>query len=447
MMMTEIIAKKREGLPLHDRELGFFVRGYTEGTIPDYQASALLMAIYLMGMNEDETVSLTLHIMRSGRVLDLAAIPGIKVDKHSTGGVGDKISLILGPLVASCGCVVPMISGRGLGHTGGTLDKLESIPGFTTDASLDDFVENVRANGFAVNGQTDDLAPADRKLYALRDVTATVASIPLIVASILSKKCASGADAFVFDVKTGRGAFMKDMAQALALGRMLVRVSAQMNKKSAAYITDMNRPLGRCIGNSLEVEESIRALRGDCSDDLRAITTVLSTEMLLFAGKIRSREEGPALLEKHIRSGSALETFRSVIQSQGGDPRVTEEPSILPRASRQVEVTSPTEGYVTDIDALKIALCVKRMGAGRERMDDPIRPGVGIRILKKTGDRISGKETVAVLHGDDDYDFARGGTEVLAAFSIDSRPAEKHSPIFHRIGPDDEEDFTTEVDR
>jgi pyrimidine-nucleoside phosphorylase len=441
MFMTEIISKKKSGLPLEEKEIQFFVNGFTEGVIPDYQVSALLMAIYLNGMTDNETVFLTMSIMRSGKVLNLSELPGIKVDKHSTGGVGDKVSLILGPLVASCGCSIPMISGRGLGHTGGTLDKLESIPGFTTTLSTSEFITNVKMNGFSVMGQTDEIAPADKKLYALRDVTSTVASIPLIVASILSKKFASGADAFVFDVKVGTGAFMKEMEQALSLGRMLVKVSSLMGKNSVAYITDMNAPLGVSVGNALEVEESIECLRGSCSEDLWTITSSLAAEMLILAGKARSKTEAMEITHASLTSGRAIETLRKVIDSQQGNSSVVGDNSLLPRAKYQMDVLSAESGYVEKVDALKIALSAKRMGAGREKMSDTIRKGVGVKIFMKPGEKVRKGDRIATVYGDESKIVSIEVDHVREAFSFCPDPLPARQLIYFRITENLEERF------
>ena len=441
MFMTEIIKKKRDGMTLGEDEIEFFVKGYTAGEIPDYQAAALLMSIYLNGMTEEETVALTLSIMGSGRILDLSGIPGIGVDKHSTGGVGDKVSLVLGPLVASCGCYVPMISGRGLGHTGGTLDKLEAIPGFRTNLSMEEFVDNVASNGFSIIGQTDDIAPADRRLYALRDVTSTVASIPLIVASILSKKFASGADAFVFDVKTGNGAFMREMDQALRLARMLVKVSTLMDKKTVAFITDMNSPLGRSVGNALEVVESIEALRGEGRQDLWKITEILASEMLVLAGQARSLDEAVRTLRDAVLSGRALETFRKVIERQYGDPAVVDDEEKLPQAMCRLDVSSPENGYVKDVDALRIALCARKMGAGREKMSDSIRTGVGIEVFRKPGEAVTAGERVARVHADRESDLEAAAEEVLQSFSFSAGECSARPMIYYRIDETGEEKY------
>ncbi|MCF7688261.1 MAG: thymidine phosphorylase [Cephaloticoccus sp.] len=396
-----IIAQKRDGGVLSRAEIGAFVRGATDGSWADYQLSALLMAIFLRGMTPEETALYTDAMMRSGVVADLTAVPGIKVDKHSTGGVGDKVSIPLAPMVVACGVPVPMISGRGLGHSGGTLDKLESIPGFRTDLSLADYCAQVARIGCALIGQTKDLAPSDKKLYALRDVTATVECIPLICGSILAKKLAEGIDALVLDVKFGRGAFMKTEEQARELAHALVQVGRAGGKKVRALLTAMNQPLGRTVGNALEVGESIACLHGEGPADLMEVTYALGAQMLLLGGKAEDVAEAEAKLQAVIADGSALEKFREIVVAQGGDGRVVDEPDRLPQASHKVILPAPATGIITDVDAMQVALAALRLGAGRAKAEDRIDPGVGVSGLVKIGEPIEAGAALCTIHASD----------------------------------------------
>ena len=418
MQMYEIISKKRDKKKLTPEEIDYFVSGYTKGQIPDYQASALLMAIFLNGLDEEETFHLTLSMMRSGKVLDLSSVPGIKVDKHSTGGVGDKVSLILAPLVASCGVRVPMISGRGLGYTGGTLDKLESITGFRTDLSLKRFVASLRDVGVCMIGQTEEIAPADRKMYALRDVTATVNCIPLIVSSIMSKKLAGGADAFVLDVKVGSGAFMQKQSQAVLLAMNLIQMAKRFKKKAVALITNMNEPLGEMVGNSIEVIEAIHALKGKAASDLMEVTMALSAHMLVLGKKAKNLKDAEKRLNQAIKSGQAQEKFREMIKRQGGNPRVVYDFSFLPWAKYKMLVNSYREGYIQSIDTRKIGLCAIKLGAGREKMDSPIDPGVGMLIKKKVGDPVGKGEALAVIFANNLKKAREVSQEIRQAYQI-----------------------------
>jgi pyrimidine-nucleoside phosphorylase len=418
MHIHEIISKKRDKKKLTREEIEFFISAYTEGQIPDYQASALLMAVFLNGMDAEETFHLTQAMMNSGKVLDLRSIRGMKVDKHSTGGVGDKVSLILTPLVASCGVKVPMISGRGLGHTGGTLDKLESIPGFRTDLSLRRFVNNVREMGACMIGQTDEIAPADRKLYALRDVTATVKSIPLITSSIMSKKLAEGADAFVFDVKVGNGAFMQKRGEAVLLAKNLIQMAKRFKKKTVVLITDMSEPLGETVGNSIEVIETIHALQGKAPSDLMEVTTALSARMLVLGKKARTLREAERKLQQAIESGRALKKFEEMIKRQEGDPRVLRDFGLLDWAKYRLVVNSQRDGFVQSIDTRQIGLCASRLGAGREKMDSRIDPGVGLLIKKKVGDRVSKNEPLAMVFANNLKKGRSASHEIRAAYQI-----------------------------
>jgi pyrimidine-nucleoside phosphorylase len=401
MFPQHIIAKKRDGHALTREEITAFVRGATDGSWADYQLSALLMAIVLRGMSRDETAHYTEAMMRSGVVADLSDVPGVKVDKHSTGGVGDKISIPLAPMVVACGVPVPMISGRGLGHSGGTLDKLESIPGFRTDLSLKVYHDQVAMIGCALVGQTKDLAPADKKLYALRDVTATVECIPLICGSILSKKLAEGIDALVLDVKFGRGAFMKNKAQARELAEALVNVGRASGKKIRALLTAMDQPLGHSVGNALEVAESIACLRGNGPPDVMEVTFTLGIHMLMLGGAADTEASARAKLERVIGNGDALAKFRDIVAAQGGDVRVIDEPMRLPQAKHQVALAASRGGYIAEVDAMGVALAALRLGAGRVKTDDTIDPAVGIAGLVKIGARVTAGSPLAVIHGND----------------------------------------------
>ncbi len=418
MNMYEIISKKRDKGKLTAEELDYFVSGYTQGQIPDYQASALLMAVFLNGMDEEETFCLTRSMMSSGQVVDLSSIRGVKVDKHSTGGVGDKVSLILAPLAAACGVKVPMISGRGLGHTGGTLDKLESVPGFRTDLPFKKFVANLKDLGVCMIGQTNEIAPADRKLYALRDVTATVNCIPLIASSIMSKKLAEGADAFVFDVKTGNGAFMQSRKQALLLAKILIRIAKRFKKKAVALITDMNEPLGETVGNSIEVIEAIHALKGMAPPDLTQVTMALGAHMLVLGKKARSLKEAERKLKQAIQTGKALDKFRDMIKKQGGKPEVTDDFGLLPWAKFRLLVSSKREGFVQSIDTRRIGLAAMELGAGREKLDSPIDHGVGFLIKKKVGDSIGRNEALAVIYANDLKKARQACGEIREAYCV-----------------------------
>ncbi|MEP7028796.1 MAG: thymidine phosphorylase [Candidatus Eisenbacteria bacterium] len=392
------IRTKRDGARHAPGAVRDFVRAYTAGDVPDYQVAAWLMAVFLRGLADEETFELTDAMLHSGEVIAFEGLPSPTVDKHSTGGVGDKISLPLAPLVAACGACVPMISGRGLGHTGGTLDKLEAIPGFDPKLSVADFKRLVRSLGFAFGGQTAQLAPADGKLYALRDVTATVECIPLIIASILSKKYASGTEAVVFDVKTGRGAFMRERADAKRLAEGLIAVSQRMGKRATALVTNMDQPLGFAIGNALEVVESIDVLKGTGPADVRELTLELAAEMLALAGVAKDRKDARARAEGALASGAALEKFRAIVEAQGGDPAVIDDPARLPRAPRVVAVLAPGAGFVHAIDSYALGELVVGMGGGRARKEDTIDPAVGIVLAKKTGDRVEAGEELARLH-------------------------------------------------
>ena len=398
MIPQWIIEKKRDGLALTEKEIRAFIEGYADGDIPDYQMSALAMAIYFRGMNFEEVSVLTDAMMRSGETLDTSAIPIPTADKHSTGGVGDKVSLVLAPLVACCGIAVPMISGRGLGITGGTLDKLESIPGYRTDLSVEEFLAVLSQCGCSIIGQTQQLAPADKKLYALRDVTGTVPSIPLIAASIMSKKLAENTGALVLDVKWGKGAFMKTIEQARDLARTMVAIGERMDRKMAAVVTDMNQPLGRAAGNAVEISETIDALRGEGPADLMAVTLELSVHMLILCGKTPGQDEAMELLQGHIASGAALERFSEMVRLQGGSADAVRDPSLLPSAAVRKDLPAPVEGYVSEVDADRIGRAVLTLGGGRSKVEDTVDHAVGITGLAKLGERVERGGPLLTVH-------------------------------------------------
>ena len=399
MRAVDLILKKREGQALEPEELNFLISGYTAGTIPDYQMAAFLMAVCFQGMNREETLNLTLAMLASGDRISLTDIPGIKVDKHSTGGVGDTTTLVLAPLVAAAGVPVAKMSGRGLGHTGGTLDKLASIPGFRTDLGLEEMVAAVKKYGVAVVGQTGTLVPADKKMYALRDVTGTVQSLPLIASSIMSKKLASGADALILDVKAGDGAFLKDEEEAFALARAMVEIGEGAGVKTEALITNMDQPLGQAVGNALEMEEAVLTLRGEGPPDLEELCLELGGRMLALAGRAADGASGREILKGLLDSGAALEKLKELIHSQGGDPRVAEDLSLLPRSERILPLASPGSGYVQGIRAQRVGHCAMLLGAGREAWDSEIDLAAGILLKKKVGDPVEAGEELALVHG------------------------------------------------
>lgn len=398
MRAVDVIQRKRDGQALSPAEIRFFVEGYTRGAIPDYQAAALAMAIFFRGMTAEETLTLTEAMMGTGEVLDLSDVPGTKVDKHSTGGVGDKTSLVLGPLVAACGVSVPMVSGRGLAHTGGTLDKLESIPGFRVGLSLQEFRAVLTKCGVAFIGQTPEIAPTDRKLYALRDVTATVESRPLIAASIMSKKMAEGIDALVLDVKTGDGAFMKKEEDARALAETMLTIGRGMGKRVAALITDMEQPLGRTVGNALEVVECVETLKGRGPRDLEALSVELAAWMVHLGGAAGDLEAGRQKVRAALASGAGLRKLQEVIETQGGDPRVCDDPARLPRAAETVTVKAPANGRVAAIGCRAIGHAAMLLGAGRETVESRIDAAVGVVLEKKMGDLVVAGEPLATVH-------------------------------------------------
>jgi pyrimidine-nucleoside phosphorylase len=397
-MMTELIAKKVEGLPLTQPEITYFIQGYTQGTIPDYQVASLLMAIKFKGMNDQEIADLTYAMIHSGEVIDLTSIQGIKADKHSTGGVGDKTSLVLGPLVAAAGLKIAKMSGRGLGHTGGTLDKLEAIPGMSITRTQKQFVEQVNRIGLSIIGQTATLVPADKKLYALRDVTGTVQSVPLIASSIMSKKLASGADTILLDVKFGSGAFMKTLNDARGLAKAMVKIGKAMNKDTRAILTDMDQPLGFAIGNILEVKEAIETLRGQGPTDFTELCLYAGAMMLMQGGRVKTLTEGKRLLKNLIINGQAFEKFKSFIGAQGGDTRYIDDPSKFEQSAHRIDITSDVNGYVESLNALSLGEIAMKLGAGRATKDDTIDYTAGIVLKKKIGDEVHQGDVLAVMH-------------------------------------------------
>ncbi|SHH08352.1 pyrimidine-nucleoside phosphorylase [Tepidibacter thalassicus] len=426
MRMYDIIKKKRDGYELTKEEINFFVEGYSKGEIPDYQASALVMAIFLKKMTKKETVYLTEAMMHSGDVIDLSKIEGIKVDKHSTGGVGDKTTITLAPLVASCGAPVAKMSGRGLGHTGGTLDKLESIPGLSIEMDQDKFIDNVNNHKIAVCGQTASIVPADKKLYALRDVTATVDNISLIASSIMSKKLASGADAIVLDVKTGSGAFMKELEDSFALAKEMVDIGNGMNRETIGVVTDMDQPLGFAVGNALEVKEAIETLKGNGPKDFTELCLNLGAYMLMLAKIASSYEEGRKMLEESISSGKALDKLREFIEIQGGNKDVVDNYDLLPKATNVIEVKSPRKGYVSKIEAETVGLSAMMLGAGRETKEDKLDLGAGIVLNKKVGDFVEEGEILAHMYVNDTTKLESAKERLLSAYTIsDEKPVER----------------------
>lgn len=438
MSTYEIIKKKRDGGRLSKEELQFLIKGYIEGRIPDYQISSLLMAIYFQGMDEEETFALTEVMIKTGRIFDLSIINGIKIDKHSTGGVGDKVSIILAPLLAAAGIVVPMISGRGLGHTGGTADKLESIPGFKVELSYNDFIDTLEKTGFAMASQTPEIAPADRLLYSLRDVTATVDSIPLIASSIMSKKLAEGIDGLVLDVKCGSGAFMKSHDKARELAKLMTSIGNKYGVITVAIITDMSEPLGKTVGNSLEIKESLLALRGKWPEDLKEVTLNLGAWALWIKDKIsgaqtREIKEYIKILEDLINDGSAFSKFVSLIEAQGGNPEIAFKPGLLPSATYQEHILSPEEGYISAIDAELVGRSAVILGAGRQKKEDSIDHGAGIILNKKTGDYVKKHEPVAIMHFNREEVFKESKELFLEALRISHHQPEKKNKIIEVI--------------
>lgn len=398
MRMIDIIDKKRDGKSLTREEIEFFVNGYTRGEVPDYQASSLAMAIFFQDMNDEERAALTMSMVNSGERIDLSDINGIKVDKHSTGGVGDTTTLVLAPLVAAVGVPVAKMSGRGLGHTGGTIDKLESVKGFNVEISEKDFIKLVNDNQVAVIGQSGNLTPADKKLYALRDVTGTVNSIPLIASSIMSKKIAAGADAIVLDVKTGSGAFMKTLDDAEALAHAMVRIGNNVGRNTMAIISDMSQPLGNAVGNSLELKEAIATLKGNGPKDLTELVLTLGSQMVVLAEQAESLDEARQMLVDAIKTGKALNKFKTFLSNQGGDDSIVDSPEKLPSAKYQVEFKAKKDGFITEIIANEIGVASMMLGAGRQTKEDVIDLGVGIVLNKKVGEHVEKGENILTIH-------------------------------------------------
>ena len=398
MRMIDIIEKKRDGMSLTREEIEFFVNGYTRGEVPDYQASSLAMAIFFQDMNDEERAALTMSMVNSGERIDLSDINGIKVDKHSTGGVGDTTTLVLAPLVAAVGVPVAKMSGRGLGHTGGTIDKLESVKGFNVEISEKDFIKLVNDNQVAVIGQSGNLTPADKKLYALRDVTGTVNSIPLIASSIMSKKIAAGADAIVLDVKTGSGAFMKTLDDAEALAHAMVRIGNNVGRNTMAIISDMSQPLGNAVGNALELKEAIATLKGNGPKDLTELVLTLGSQMVVLAEQAASLDEAREMLVDAIKTGKALNKFKTFLSNQGGDDSIVDSPEKLPSAKYQVEFKAKKDGFITEIIANEIGVASMMLGAGRQTKEDVIDLGVGIMLNKKVGEHVEKGENILTIH-------------------------------------------------
>ncbi|SHE79476.1 thymidine phosphorylase [Fodinibius roseus] len=430
---VSLIAKKRDGKILERPEISYLVEQYTRDKLPDYQMSAFLMAAFLNGLNEEEASALTHAMLHSGRVLDLSDLPGKKVDKHSTGGVGDKLSLILAPIVASYGIPVPMISGRGLGHTGGTLDKLESIPGFKVDLTLERYREVLSTCGMVMAGQTEEVAPADKRMYALRDVTATVESIPLIASSIMSKKLAEGIDALVMDVKFGSGAFMKTPEKAQQLAETLVAIGENFGKETIAYLTDMNQPLGYKIGNWLEVEEAMEGLQGRGPGDVMQVTHTLAGTMIMLGGKAETVEEGMERSKEAVANGQAYEKWLEVTGAQGGDAAVPGNCESYPKAKYQFDIDAPESGYLSVVDAYKIGVASLELGAGRKTKEDRVDPAAGIELKHKAGDPVKKGETLAVGFTNNKEALEVAGNAMRNAFVVSREKGEKLPMITHRV--------------
>lgn len=429
--MVDLIIKKRNGQELSKNEIDFIINGYTEGEISDYQMAAWAMAVYFQDMTTEERAHLTMAMMKSGEQVDLSSIEGIKVDKHSTGGVGDTTTLVLAPLVASLGVPVAKMSGRGLGHTGGTIDKLESIPGFQVEIDNKSFLELVNKYKVAVVGQTGNLAPADKKLYGLRDVTGTVESIPLIASSIMSKKLASGADAIVLDVKTGSGAFMKNLEQAEELAQAMVDIGNNVGRKTIAIISDMSQPLGRAIGNALEIIEAIETLKGRGPSDLTELCLKLGSYMLYLAGKITTPEEGERQIKRAIDNGQALQTFQDFIQAQGGDSTIVHDYSKLPTAKFKIPVLASVEGFVAKIQAQEIGTAAMLLGAGRATKEDEIDLAVGVVLKKKIGDKVEKGEPLAIIYSNKE-DISASKEKIQQAFTIAEKKI-KAPTLIHKV--------------
>lgn len=429
----DIIEHKKKGKVLSEEEINFFITGYTNGEIPDYQAAALMMAIYFNGMTLDETANFTMAMATSGDMVDLSAVEGIKVDKHSTGGVGDKTTIVLAPLVAAAGVKVAKMSGRGLGHTGGTIDKLESIPGFKVELTEEAFIKQVNEHDIAVVGQSGDLAPADKKLYALRDVTATVDQMSLIASSIMSKKIASGAEAIVLDVKCGTGAFMKDLEHAKALGDIMVQIGNHVGRRTVAAVTDMNQPLGFAVGNALEVIEAIETLRGNGPEDLTELVMTLGSQLLVLAGKEVDEKTAKVRIKEMMANGEAIDKLKEWVRLQGGDDRAIDDYSMLPSARHKKEILAPISGYVSAIDAEEIGKTALLLGAGRETKESEIDLGVGLIVHKKIGDAVVAGESIATLYYNSDQKLVEAERTLIDAYAFSSEKVNKQTLIYEVI--------------
>lgn len=432
MHAVDVIARKRDGYALTRQEIDFFIQGFAQGSIADYQAAAWAMAVFLRGMNEQETTDLTLSMAGSGKMLDLSSVSPRVLDKHSSGGVGDKTTLVVAPLIASLGLYFGKMSGRGLGFSGGTLDKLESIPGFRSDLSTSEFIAQLAQHGIVVSGQTHDLAPADGKLYALRDVTATVGSLPLIASSIMSKKIAAGAQIILLDVKVGRGAFMKTEEDATRLAELMVKIGRLSGRRVAAVISDMNQPLGCAVGNALEVMEAIDTLKGHGPADFEKHCLVVSTQLLLLAGAAQDEKQAEASLEQALSDGRALKKFGEWIAAQGGTPRVIDDYALLPHAKIVQDVASPRDGYIAGIDAEQVGLTVVGLGGGREKKEDTIDRAVGIVLKRKVGDKIQQGDPLLTLFADEQDKFQAARERLLAAYTFSASPPSP-PPLIHKI--------------
>lgn len=431
MRMVDLIVKKRQGQALSEAEIAWMIQAYTEGALPDYQMSAMMMAICFAGMNAEETAALTDAMTHSGTVLDVSSVGAQVADKHSTGGVADTTTLAVVPIVASCGVTMGKMSGRGLGHTGGTLDKLEAISGFSVDVAPQRFLALLRENGLAIVGQNEALAPADKKLYALRDVTGTVDSLPLIASSIMSKKLAAGADIIVLDVKVGSGAFMKTPEDAAALAKTMVEIGVHLGKKTAALITDMNQPLGSCIGNALDVREAIEILQGKHQDsDLFAICKRLSAQLIRLGGKAEEEREAESMVLDAIASGRALQKLATMIQAQGGDAHVCQDTSRLPSAERIIPVLSQQAGYIAKMDTQSIGTCAQLLGAGREKLGDKIDPAVGIVMKKRVGDFVRTGDVLAEFHVNEQNMLQEAMRRFSAAFAYSKKPVDPPKLVY-----------------
>ena len=441
MRFYDLIIKKRDGQELTKKEINFMIKEYCEDRIPDYQISAMLMAIYFQGMNIGEIKYLTMAMVHSGKIIDLSSIPGIKVDKHSTGGVGDTTTLALAPMVAAAGVPVAKMSGRGLGHTGGTIDKLESIKGFKTELSLNKFINIVKKVGASIISPTSDLAPADKKLYALRDVTGTIDSIPLIVSSIMSKKLAAGADAIVLDVTTGSGAFMKEYKDALKLGKIMVDIGLEFGKETVSVITNMGEPLGFAIGNSLEVKEAIEVLKNRGPEDLRDLCLVLGAYMLELGGTAKNYEEGRKRLEKILKEGTAFSKFKEMVAAQGGNPEIIDKPELLPLSKHSTKIKAVISGYIQKIDSQLIGESAMLLGAGREKKESEIDLSVGIILKKKVGSKVNINEDLAEVYYNDSEKLKEAKNKLLSSFVIGDKKPKKIPLILAAISKEGVKEF------